>query len=71
MPKLKKDSRAFSIRMATEIYDRMEKYCEETSVPKTAVIERAICMYLDDYEETRAQLKQLRKNQEQLRVFDA
>lgn len=62
MPKLKKDSRAFSIRMATDIYDRMEKYCEETSVPKTAVIERAVCMYLDDYEETLNQLKQLKQS---------
>lgn len=62
MPKIKKDSRAFSIRMAAEIYDRMEKYCAETSVPKTAVVERAICMYLDDYEDTRKQLKQLKQN---------
>ena len=62
MPKPKKDSRAFSIRMATEIYDRMEKYCKETSVPKTAVIERALRMYLDDYEETRKRLKQLKQN---------
>ena len=62
MPKPKKDSRPFSIRMATEIYDRMEKYCEDTGVPKTAVIERAICMYLDDYEETQEQIKQLKQN---------
>lgn len=61
MPKVKKDSRAFSIRMATDVYDRMDKYCKETSVPKTAVIERAICMYLDDYEETLNQLKQLKQ----------
>ncbi len=64
MPKPKKDSKAFSIRMAAEIYDRMEKYCKETSVPKTAVIERALCMYLDDYEETREQLKQLKQSYE-------
>lgn len=61
MPKNKKESHAFSIRMAKEIYERMEKYCEETSVPKTAVVERAICMYLDDYEETRKQLKELKQ----------
>ena len=60
MPKQKKDSRAFSIRMATEVYDRMEKYCVETSVPKTAVIEKAICMYLDDYDEKRKQLELLK-----------
>ena len=65
MSKQKKEYRAFSIRMAADIYCRMEKYCEETSVPKTAVIERALCMYLDDYEATQEQLKQLKQNQDQ------
>ena len=64
MSKPKKESRAFSIRMAADVYNRMEKYCEETSVPKTAAIERALCMYLDDYEETQEQLKQLKQNQD-------
>ena len=50
--------------MAADVYNRMEKYCEETSVPKTAAIERALCMYLDDYEETQEQLKQLKQNQD-------
>lgn len=60
MPKQKKDSCPFSIRMATDIYNRMNKYCEDTGMPKTTVIERAIIMYLDDYDETQEQLKQLK-----------
>ena len=36
---------------------RMEECCEETSARKTAVIERALCMYLDDYDETCKRLK--------------
>lgn len=59
MAKPKKDARPFSVRMAVDTYDRMDKYCEETGVPKTAVIERAISMYIDDYEEKQEQLKQL------------
>lgn len=59
MPKPKKDARPFSIRMATDTYNRMDKYCEETGVPKTTVIERAINMYIDDYEEKQEQLKKI------------
>lgn len=59
MPKPKKDARPFSLRMASEIYDRMEKYCAETGVPKTAIIERALIMYLDDYEKTQERMKLL------------
>ena len=62
MSRRKKEYRPFSIRMATNIYDRMDKYCENTGVPKTAVIERAINMYLDNYEETQKQLEQLKQN---------
>ena len=61
MPRLKKDYRPFSIRMAADTYDRMNNYCEETGVSKTAVIERAINMYLDDYEAKQEQLKQLKE----------
>lgn len=28
----------------------MEDYCAETGVPKTTIIEKAIAMYIDDYE---------------------
>ena len=62
MPRAKKEYRPFSIRMASNIYERMHEYCENTGVPKTAMIERAISMYLDDYEETQKQLKQLKQN---------
>ena len=61
MSKPKKDARPFSIRMAVETYNRMDKYCAETGVPKTTVIERALNMYLDDYEETQEKLKHLKE----------
>lgn len=62
MPRAKKEYRPFSIRMASNIYDRMDKYCEDTGVPKTAMIERAISMYLDNYEETQRQLRRFKQN---------
>lgn len=62
MPKPKKEAHPFSIRMATDIYERMDNYCLETGVPKTVVIERAINMYLDDYDATQEKLKKLKQN---------
>ena len=32
------------------VYERLKEYCEETGQPKTVAIERAISMYIDDYD---------------------
>ena len=65
MAKQKKESHPFSIRMDVDIYDRMEKYCDETGASKTAVIERAINMYIDDYESKKALLERAVKTNQQ------
>ncbi len=62
MSKPKKESHPFSIRMDADIYSRMGKYCEETGASKTAVIERAINMYIDDYETKKALLEKAVKS---------
>lgn len=49
MGRPKKDSHPFSIRMDSETYERLEKYCKESGLAKTVAIERAINMYVDDY----------------------
>lgn len=50
MARPRKDSRPFSIKMDTETYDRLREYCEKSGQPKTVAIERAVNMYIDDYE---------------------
>lgn len=56
MPRAKKENTPTSFRLATEVYDRLCKFCEESGQPKTVAVERAIMMYIDDYEEKKQKL---------------
>ncbi len=60
MVREKKDSRAFSIRMDSGTFERLEKYCEEAGQTKTVAIERAINQYIDDYEDKMRKLKKIK-----------
>lgn len=44
-----KDSRPMSFRIDADIADRLENYCGETGMSKTATVEKALEMYLDDH----------------------
>ena len=55
-----KYSHPFSIRMEDGIYDRLTEFCEESGQSKTVAVERAITMYIDDYEKKQ---QKLQKNQ--------
>lgn len=50
MGRARKDSKPFSIRMDREVYDNVSRYCEETGVPKTTLIERAVSSYIKEYD---------------------
>ena len=50
MPKPKKDSHPLTLRMDKPTYDRLTVYCEDSGQSKTIAIERAINMYIDEYE---------------------
>lgn len=56
MPRAKKENTPTSFRLATEVYDRLAKFCEESGQPKTVAVERAITMYIDDYEAKKARI---------------
>ena len=45
-----KDSEARSFRIRKEILARLDKYSEETMIPKTAVVEMALKLYLDKFD---------------------
>ena len=51
MARLKKESHPFSIKMDSEVYARLEVYCEQSGQSKTVAIERAVKMFIDDYDE--------------------
>ena len=49
-----KEYKPVTIRMEMTVYDRLSDFCEESGQPKTVAIERALNMYMDDYEKKQA-----------------
>ena len=47
MARPKKDGKAVSLIMDKDLYDRLEDYCDETYLSKTAAIEKALKEMLD------------------------
>ena len=54
MARSKKDGHPVSLIMDKTLFDRLEEYCEETYLTKTAAIEKALKEYLDKYKRERA-----------------
>lgn len=46
MPRAKKDGKFLNCYVNKEIMDKLEKYCDRTSIPKTLVVEKALQQYL-------------------------
>ena len=40
MPREKKDARYLNIKLASEIYDQLDRFCSETGITKTAATEK-------------------------------
>jgi len=51
MAKPKKDGKYVNIYMDRELAERLEAYSDETGIPKTFVIEKAVKAYLDQKED--------------------
>ena len=49
MARAKKDGRYVNYDIEREIYEKLEKYCEEVGQTKTVAIERILTKYLDNY----------------------
>lgn len=49
MAREKKENVPVSIRMEKQTYDRLAEFCEEFGQPKTVAIERAVNLYIDEY----------------------
>lgn len=60
MPKKQKDSQPFSIRMEKQTFERLNQFCDDAGQSKTLAIERAINMYIDDYD---AKMRKLREDE--------
>lgn len=61
MPRMKKENTPTSFRLATDVYERLVKSCAESGQPKTVAVERAINMYIDDYDAKMKRLEEEKK----------
>lgn len=46
-----KNRTAMSVTLENEIYERLKKYSENTSIPITRILDKAVVMYLDSVED--------------------
>ncbi len=54
MPRAKKENTPVSFRISTAIYERLKMFCEKSGQSKTVAVERAITMYIDEFETKQA-----------------
>ena len=49
MPRQKKDAKILNIKLAKEISDQLEQFCEESGISKTAATEKNLSKYFEEY----------------------
>ena len=51
MARPKKNGTYLNVCIETPLYERLEALCEDVGQTKTVAVERALALYLEDYEE--------------------
>ena len=59
MARPKKNGTYLNVCIETPLYERLEALCEDAGQTKTVAVERALALYLEDYEEKQRKLKEL------------
>ena len=59
MARPKKNGTYLNVCIETTIYERLECLCKDAGQTKTVAVERALMLYLDDYEEKQRKLRKL------------
>ena len=49
MPRHKKDEKILNIKLAKEISDQLEQFCEESGISKTVATEKILSKYFEEY----------------------
>ena len=62
MARQKKNGTYLNVCIETPIYERLEKLCEDAGQTKTVAVERALMLYLDDYDDKQRKLRELESN---------
>ena len=48
MPRQKKDAKILNIKLAKEIRDQLEQFCEESGISKTVATEKILSKYFEE-----------------------
>lgn len=59
MARPKKNGTYLNVCIETPIYERLEVFCDDAGQTKTVAVERALKLYLDDYEAKQEKLREL------------
>jgi hypothetical protein len=62
MARPKKNGTYLNVCIETPIYERLEAMCDDAGQSKTVAVERALTLYLDEYEEKQRKLRELEKS---------
>ena len=57
-PKVK-DSQTITIRLESSLFERLSDFCDRSGQSKTGAVERALEMYIDDYDKKMELLAQI------------
>ena len=49
MTRTKKDAKILNVKLATPVYDRLEKFCVESGMSKTVAAEKILMQFFDNY----------------------
>lgn len=49
MPRQKKDAKILNIKLAREISNQLEQFCEESGISKTVATEKILSQYFEEY----------------------
>ena len=49
MSKQKKESKPCSLRMEATLYERLDAFCQETGISKTAVLEKGAIAFMENF----------------------
>lgn len=52
MPRTNKESQTLNCRIDKEIAEKLEKFIQETRLSKTATVEKALCVFIEQYYKT-------------------
>lgn len=64
MARPKKNGTYLNVCIETPLYERLEALCEDAGQTKTVAVERALALYLEDYEEKQKLLPELSHSSE-------